>query len=439
MLFLNLSIRIKVTIFFILLILVSTLNFGMMIYLESRSINSFNEVRKVSENVSTRAELLINLLNAETGQRGFIITGQETYLEPFYYGKDAAREKLKLLKSTLVPINPKILVPLEQLVAKKFAELDSTISLKRSGKAEDALTMINENHGKLLMDEIRVLIEELDIAEKRMLNQLEKDHSKLQVLIRNVFIIESLIFFIVLIFVGKVVKNTFIQPIHKLLKACESFERDQNYIAIKAQSKDEIGQLTCAFNRMVKRIKEHVNNLNQRQVSAQKERDKALLESVTDPLTGLSNRRFMEVELEKQISLSKRHQYPVSLIMFDIDHFKKVNDNFGHVIGDLVLKELGSLVKNEVRGSDLAFRYGGEEFAIVLIHTSKEKAYEKAETLRKKVQSLEVEELRGEMITISLGVTEVTQLDEGAIRLIARSDEALYLAKNSGRNCTKVI
>jgi diguanylate cyclase (GGDEF)-like protein len=171
----------------------------------------------------------------------------------------------------------------------------------------------------------------------------------------------------------------------------------------------------------------------------EKQRDQALFESISDPLTGLSNRKFMEVELKKLMLSSKRYETALSIIILDLDHFKKINDTYGHVIGDLVLKKISELIKRTMRASDLTIRYGGEEFIIVMDHTASDEAMIKAETLREDVESLEIEELEGNSVTISLGVTQLCKEDDSINSFVARADEALYKAKTSGRNQCQLI
>ncbi len=160
-----------------------------------------------------------------------------------------------------------------------------------------------------------------------------------------------------------------------------------------------------------------------------------------DGLTGLLNRRALENDLQKELSKVKRYHYPLSLIMCDIDHFKRINDTYGHGIGDKVLRNLALIWKKSVRETDSVYRYGGEEFMIIAPHTSKEDSFKLAERLRKKVSTYKfVVEPPDKFITItvSLGVTQM-QPEESVQELIDRVDKALYKAKKGGRNRTVVL
>jgi len=152
-----------------------------------------------------------------------------------------------------------------------------------------------------------------------------------------------------------------------------------------------------------------------------------------DPLTKLRNRRAFDYKMVEFIG-SIRNGLKTCLIMFDIDHFKNINDEFGHSVGDRVLYELGSLVSSRMRKTDHVYRIGGEEFAIILTNSSSEDAKIVAEDIR--IQIGQSKLIKDAMITISLGIAEYRE-NESKDSWYKRCDEALYLAKDSGRNTSK--
>jgi len=153
-----------------------------------------------------------------------------------------------------------------------------------------------------------------------------------------------------------------------------------------------------------------------------------------DALTGLRNRRAFDYKLEEYIG-GVRKEYSTCLIVFDIDHFKKVNDRFGHQVGDQLLKELGAAVSSRIRKSDRLYRIGGEEFAIILTRSRIDNAIKVAEDIRKLVQQTRLVE--ESLVTISLGVASYRE-QESKLSWFERCDNALYLAKREGRNKVKV-
>jgi diguanylate cyclase (GGDEF)-like protein len=152
---------------------------------------------------------------------------------------------------------------------------------------------------------------------------------------------------------------------------------------------------------------------------------------VTDRLTSLFNRYYFEEQIDYHIELFDRHNREFSIIFFDIDFFKKVNDSFGHDKGDDVLEELSHLLKREIRHIDFAFRYGGEEFIVLLPETNLDNAVKIAERLREDVKNYNFSVDR--QITISLGVAEYKK-DETVREVIKRADKYLYQAKSEGRD-----
>lgn len=154
-----------------------------------------------------------------------------------------------------------------------------------------------------------------------------------------------------------------------------------------------------------------------------------------DPLTGLLNRRYFFERAEEEIFRSRRHQRPLSLLMFDIDRFKQVNDHYGHGVGDTVLQELSERCTEVSRSEDLLARMGGEEFALLMPDTDKIAASQIAERLRQTVGDTPIL-AAGQQVhcTVSLGVTTVLATDTRIENALGRADAALYCAKRGGRN-----
>lgn len=159
-------------------------------------------------------------------------------------------------------------------------------------------------------------------------------------------------------------------------------------------------------------------------------------QSIRDPLTGLYNRRFLDENLSREMSRSRRTGNPLSIVVLDIDHFKRFNDSLGHDAGDAVLVGLGRLLTEQARDMDLPCRLGGEEFLVVLPRASAEQALLAAERLRQAVSAMQVEyrsePLHG--VTVSLGVASYPDHADGPESLIRAADQALYRAKHAGRN-----
>ncbi len=162
--------------------------------------------------------------------------------------------------------------------------------------------------------------------------------------------------------------------------------------------------------------------------------------SRTDGLTQLLNRRAWEEEMQREFKRSSRSHHPSTLVMFDIDHFKKVNDTYGHQAGDEVIKRVADIVRDTKRESDIAGRYGGEEYCIVLLDTDSQGGLIYAERLRKAISAeLVVYEEFSIDFTISLGISEINEKMKGAKVWLEQADQALYQSKESGRNKSTIF
>ena len=150
-----------------------------------------------------------------------------------------------------------------------------------------------------------------------------------------------------------------------------------------------------------------------------------------DKLTSIYNRYKTDLSLHSQIEISKRYKRPLSLIFFDIDFFKKVNDSYGHKVGDMVLSKLCDIVSRSVRKSDIFGRWGGEEFLIILPETTEDEAISLAEKLRQKIEKHTFDKVKN--ITCSFGVTNYKNGDNPET-IMMRVDKQLYKAKQNGRN-----
>ena len=157
---------------------------------------------------------------------------------------------------------------------------------------------------------------------------------------------------------------------------------------------------------------------------------------MTDPLTGIGNRRFLYSRLDEEVVRARRYRHPLTAVFFDVDHFKRVNDGYGHGVGDLVLARVAAGLKAGLRECDIVGRVGGEEFVVLLIETGLDEALRLAERLRLAVSALAMPEMT-RTVTVSAGLAEL-RLDEAGQALLRRADQALYRAKGAGRDCCQV-
>ena len=184
-----------------------------------------------------------------------------------------------------------------------------------------------------------------------------------------------------------------------------------------------------------------------RDITPQKKTEKALKKAneklkhltITDSLTGLYNRRYLMRRLHSEFARSKRYHTPLSVLMIDVDHFKQLNDTYGHPGGDYILKEISDLVSSRARGHDVVARYGGEELTLILPQTKADAAHMLAETLRQKIchHAFQLPDHPDTFqTTISIGIACYPLIDVSDHEtLLEQADQALYRAKSAGRNC----
>jgi diguanylate cyclase (GGDEF)-like protein len=221
-----------------------------------------------------------------------------------------------------------------------------------------------------------------------------------------------------------------VRPLERLTKGAAEVADGDLAVDLPA-AKGEVGDLTAVFNHMVGRLRQGRQELDTMNEKLRKQNEDLERLSTSDALTGLYNRRYLTQRLSEELVRSYRHKGEFSVLMADVDEFKKYNDAFGHPAGDEVLKKVATILLGATRSVDCTARYGGEEFAVLLTGTSGDLAAEVAERIRARVES---QEFAGRKITLSVGIAEFPANGETADEVISSADEALYAAKRGGRN-----
>ncbi|HZA97812.1 MAG TPA: diguanylate cyclase [Gemmatimonadales bacterium] len=221
-----------------------------------------------------------------------------------------------------------------------------------------------------------------------------------------------------------------VRPLERLTKGAAQVADGDLAVDLPAAN-GEVGDLTAVFNHMVGRLRQSRQELDAMNEKLRKQNEELERLSTSDALTGLYNRRYLTQRLSEELVRSYRHKGSFSVLMADVDQFKKYNDAFGHPAGDEVLKKVANILLGSTRSVDCTARYGGEEFAVLLTGTSAEVASEVAERIRTRVEE---QEFAGRKITLSIGIAEFPENGETADEVISSADEALYDAKRNGRN-----
>jgi diguanylate cyclase (GGDEF)-like protein len=234
-----------------------------------------------------------------------------------------------------------------------------------------------------------------------------------------------------------------VRPILALSQGAQRVAAGDLQVQLPVRGHDELRDLTQAFNEMVREIAEGQKSLDEArtreaETMAELRSEKAKFEALakTDGLTGLYNRRHFQEELEREMERADRESWPLGLLFIDLDHFKQYNDRWGHLEGDAELRRVAAQVLKSIRSTDTAYRYGGEELAVLLPSCPKEQAVRVAEKLRNAVSAGTQKPGRfGGRTTVSIGVA--TFPDDGRVSrgLVDAADAALYEAKARGRDC----
>lgn len=223
----------------------------------------------------------------------------------------------------------------------------------------------------------------------------------------------------------KTVMDNSLDSLTKVEKEGLSVQEVMNLVRNMVKEVQTIRQSTISFSGALNKAEKEIEQLKSKLQQSQKD-------ALYDALTGLCNRRFFDSELESKLSLET-----LSLALIDIDHFKKLNDEHGHVMGDMVLKAIAKKLQNTCRNNAQVFRYGGEEFAVLMPETNQQSARHMADVMRRTIEKVTVKDRRTSAtlgdITVSIGVAQ-KQIGDDATILFERADELLYQAKTLGRN-----
>ncbi|WP_370280597.1 diguanylate cyclase [Pontibacterium sp.] len=437
----RIGIRKKLVALFGLLIALSLVHYFKIKQATEDASRQLEWVEHTHEVIVTSEILLGQLRDAETGQRGYLLTGEPDYLEPYLSGVEGTKSLLTTLQSLTVDNaeQQETLQQVSALVDRKFAELSETIEFARAGDTERALQIVKEDVGKHLMDRIRDQIGGFRKVEQQLLIQREAAYERSQQYLEFLFFAEVIVLILMIFAISIYIQRTLVRPLVVMAKDAKRSESDGCRFNAASTSSDEIGALARALTSMQKAIDERTAELEELSEELKRERDNALQSSVTDALTGLNNRRKFDEVIENELKRAYRDRSYLDLTLLDIDFFKSINDTYGHAKGDEVLKDVAQCLKNmSRRPNDFVFRIGGEEFVFLTSRQDTRCATAFAEQLRASVEALQLPNQGSKVsdfVTVSAGVVSVVPGPEDTTdSLLRAADRRLYKAKSEGRN-----
>jgi diguanylate cyclase (GGDEF)-like protein len=227
--------------------------------------------------------------------------------------------------------------------------------------------------------------------------------------------------------------TTIVRPLRRLSRGADQVATGNLDVDLPVHTQSEVGYLTQVFNHMVGRLRSSREELDSVNAELQEKNRELHQLSITDELTGLYNRKHLMETMRAEVSRSKRNHHTFALLVIDIDHFKRINDTFGHQKGDEVLHLLGGVFRDTVRSCDYVARYGGEEFILILPELGAGGGLEVAERIRERVAQERINP-KGDRITVSIGMAMFAEHGDSPEELFQKADQALYAAKRGGRN-----
>ncbi|MBB1367810.1 GGDEF domain-containing protein [Pseudoalteromonas sp. SR44-5] len=356
------------------------------------------------------------------------------------------KQKIKqLLDKAVAMINHSLALKEVILQPEAHQKVATTIEnyTQKSDEFENYLENVYQQNQ--LTEQARLQVEtmatELESAEKQIIAQLNKltsDDAYYTDQHEKDFLFVSSLLGICAIILGLLLTTFIIQIILRRIQRIQSnietlnSSVEHHELPLELQKKIKTKDELAALEHDIKIV---ISRLNQEMTSREEIEKQLIILATQDRLTGVFNRHKWEEQIENQINMAARSEYLFALIILDIDHFKQVNDQYGHQIGDKLLKHLATQLQPQIRTMDMLFRIGGEEFAIISPTQDKQQAHQLAERLRMYIS--ELDEVSLPKVTASFGVT-CYQADDSSSVIFNRADKALYEAKAQGRNCIVV-
>ncbi len=389
------------------------------------TVNTLNEAsEEITEELQPVHQLQFKLAAVDQAILGYLINGDPRSRDAFIrLGADIEHT----LEALAAPTSPLAHVEEREVISQvstAWQTVRSTITptLERTAPQFDPSALREAKQMLALTNQaIRDLEGIYDVA----FDEIRSEQQRALTAKRNSLVLASAVLgmaLLAMLAAGLSVSHHVLRPISRLVTATGYLGQGDLLVRVPVDRTDEIGQLAASFNTMADKLEEH----------------QAALETMAthDGLTGLYNHAEFMRRLEAEVQRATRYRRPLSLLLFDVDHFKRVNDVHGHVAGDQVLRAIAATLQQQIRPSDVAARYGGEEFGVILPETDGPAAIPIAERIREAIARQAIMTAAGEAVrvTISVGAADYQFNDGPLSTFVEAADRALYAAKKCGRN-----
>ena len=412
------SIRLKLTLLLSLLFIAAIANSLFTFQLENYGDEKLKWVNHTHQVLIQTEVVLNNLKDAETGQRGFLLTDDASYLEPYHRGILAAQDNFIQLQNLTAdnPKQQKMLNLISDEITLKFAELKQTIELSQNGQKTKAMEVVIQNTGKQHMDNIRTHFNTFINTELVLLEIRKGDFRENRAQITTLIAVEVVFFIGLAILTISFIRRNLFSPLKQLLDSARKVEAGEKLKVLDVVEQDEMGHLLSSFYNMSERVYERVEKLDHK--------------ARHDELTGLKNRATIGEDLIESLHSAQQNSDKLSLLFLDLNLFKQINDTLGHDVGDLILKETAKRLNETVRASDTVYRLGGDEFVVILRNI---KHQDDVYHISDKILSAfkQPASINGKPMEISISIGAATAPDdtEDDHELIKFADIAMYTAK----------
>jgi diguanylate cyclase (GGDEF)-like protein len=413
------SLRIKIGLFIAFLFITAIGNALLTFQLEDYADEKVRWINHTHDVIIETEQLLSSMQGTETGQRGFLLTHNPSYLEPYHRGQAQVKKSCDRLKYLTRDnaAQQKRLESIKTSIKLKFDELAETIRYAQANEYDKALAVVKEDRGKKHMDDIRAHLNEFIGTEKILLEKRKGDFREHRAKITTLIAVEVLFFIFLAIMTITFLNKNLFDPLRLLLSSTHKMEKGEKVSIADITSKDEMGFLISSFYKMNSIVHERTQNLQYK--------------AHHDELTGLKNRTMLYEVIDNTILDSKQSNKKMALVFIDLNKFKPLNDTMGHDAGDAMLVETAKRLKKSTRSDDELFRVGGDEFVAII------KGTESISSIEHVINNLmdvfkEPMRIQGTMVQISISVGVAISPDNSEIseELMKMADIAMYEAKH---------
>ena len=368
-------------------------------------------------------EMKISLLAQEAALSHFLLTGDLSWVERREDQSARFDEAMRRLRAVSVSgTEQAILEEMDAILPRYDAQVRRVLDDYRpDGLGAQVIPLLRRENN--LMTEIYALCDQLLAIHEELLERNQQAADGMAKRYRSLGYFTVAMVLVSTVALAYLLRAVVLQPIRNLAEGARAYENGRLEYRVPVEGNDELGNLSRTFNQMA--------------AALQKERGRLTEMSTTDELTQLKNFRHFATRLEEEVRRADRYGHKLSLLLVDIDNFKRYNDAHGHPAGNEVLRVIGRLLRDNARATDILARFGGEEFAAILPETTKADALGLAEKMRRLIElhSFPGEEYQPNgQLTVSIGVAAVPEDTAESPLLLDAADRALYAAKHAGRN-----